>query len=159
MEIGREHANQAKGYEQTKQQVEVLNIAVETVFTMAAGKLPEGSTDRVQLEDLGHIYKAYSDLTVYTHDTETGKRPNWEEVNEVAKIGAGIAGMVCAPVAIGAGIESLPGDARGATRIIIKSAMEDLSASLKSELSDAQAASSPKKSIARRDSSSNWTTP
>ena len=130
MEIGREHADLTpETAEQRKQRIEVIRQGAEALLSVCANEVSEGG-GRTTLEQMGKLLQVYQKFSDYRNDPDRSKRPPWQELGEVVKTGIGIAGVYCAPVAIGAGIESL--GERAATRIIIRSAMDDLSDSLKS---------------------------
>lgn len=130
MEIGREQASQVKeSAEQRKQQIEVIRQGAEALLSVCTNELPEAGSSRMMLEQMGHMLQTYYKFSDYLNDPKSGTRPPWEEAGEIAKVGIGVAGVFCAPVALGAGIESL--GERAATKVIIKSAMDDLSDSLK----------------------------
>jgi hypothetical protein len=131
MEIGREHASLVPDtQEQRKQRVEVIRQGAEALLSVCANQLPEGGGSHLMLEQMGKMLQVYNKFSDYLNDPKSGERPPWQELGEVVKLGINVAGVYCAPVALGVGVESL--GERAVTRVIIQSAMEDLSDSLKS---------------------------
>lgn len=130
-EITREQAPLApEPEERRKLRIEAIRQGGEALLSACVSGLAEDGAAHLMLEQMGKTFQVYSKFSDYLNDPKAGERPPWQEAGELVKLGIDVAGVYCAPVALGAGLESL--GERAATRIIIRSAMDDLSDSLKS---------------------------
>lgn len=131
MEAGRElaegiHDPAAKRGQQTA----VIAAGADTILNICTHELPEDGSSRLMLEQMGKMLKVYAKFDKYLQDPNAGAGDFKEQAGELTKLGIGVTGVYYAPVALGAGIESL--GENGAKWYIAKKAMENFSASLAS---------------------------
>ncbi len=130
MEVTREHSQQTHDpAEQRAQRTEVIETGAETLLSICTHELPGDGSSRLMLEQMGKMLKVYGKFDKYLQDPKAGEGSAAEQAGDLTKLGIGVAGVFYAPVALGAGIESL--GEKGLQAHIAQGAMDNLSASLR----------------------------